>query len=372
MNEVENKAPIALALGGLIAIAIAVGIGRFVYTPILPWMVDDLGMTKSAAGALASANLIGYFTGALAAARANLPGSRRSWMLAALAITALSTAAMSGADSFVTFVVAAALVLDRLAALQRPRLAAIHFAGVGSGISLAALTVAGLAWFGGGWRSMWLVSGMISIIGLGLVFMLIPAQSEPRLVVNARRGSLSPAMRRLILAYGLYGFGYSVTTTFLVAIVRASPELKNYEPYAWLFVGLSAMPSIAIWSALARRVSNANAFALACVVEAIGVLVSVWTTSLLGLIVAAVFLGGTFVAITALGFFEARRLSQAGGDAQRAIAVMSAAFGFGQIVGPTLAGIGHDLSGSFVIPSVAASVALMIGAALTARGSRTA
>ena len=373
--------PIALALGGLIAIAVAVGIGRFVYTPILPWMLDDLGMTKSAAGALASANLAGYLGGALAAAGAALPGSRRRWMLAGLALTAAATAAMGWVTAFpvfiilraltgftgaFVFVIAAALVLDRLAVLQRPRLAAIHFAGVGAGITLSALIVAGLVLAGGGWRAMWIVSGLICALGLALVVALIPAHAEPKLTIAKRRGPLASPMRRLIWAYGLYGFGYSITTTFLVAIVRASPDLRSLEPYAWLVVGLSAMPSVAIWNALAARVGNANAFALACVLEAIGVIASVWTTSLFGLVLAAVLLGGTFVAITALGFIEARRLSQAGGDAQRVLAVMTAWFGVGQIIGPALAGIGHDLTGSFVLPSAAASLALVVAAMLTA------
>ena len=48
--------------------AAAVGIGRFVYTPILPLMVEDLGMTKASAGVLASANFAGYLAGALLAA----------------------------------------------------------------------------------------------------------------------------------------------------------------------------------------------------------------------------------------------------------------------------------------------------------------
>jgi predicted MFS family arabinose efflux permease len=67
-----------LALGGLVALAAAVGIGRFVYAPILPLMVEDLGMTKGAAGFLASANFLGYLAGALLAATPTIPGSRRS------------------------------------------------------------------------------------------------------------------------------------------------------------------------------------------------------------------------------------------------------------------------------------------------------
>ena len=42
--------PRLLATGGLIAIAAAIGIGRFIYTPILPAMADGLHLTKGEAG----------------------------------------------------------------------------------------------------------------------------------------------------------------------------------------------------------------------------------------------------------------------------------------------------------------------------------
>ena len=91
--------PRLLAIGGLIAMASAIGIGRFIYTPILPPMAEGLHLTKGAAGLIASANFLGYLAGAVAAASPRLQGNPRAWLLVALAVSAATTAAMARATS---------------------------------------------------------------------------------------------------------------------------------------------------------------------------------------------------------------------------------------------------------------------------------
>jgi predicted MFS family arabinose efflux permease len=130
----------------------------------------------------------------------------------------------------------------------------------------------------------------------------------------------------------------------------------------WIVFGMAAAPSVALWAWIARQLSIPAAFALACVIEAAGVLASIAWQTASGIFVAAILVGGTFMGITALGLILARTLAT--GDPRRALALMTGTFGLGQIIGPAFAGIVSDSLGSFTVPSIAAAVALLLAAAL--------
>jgi predicted MFS family arabinose efflux permease len=378
-TETPTIEPRPLALGGLMAMASSVGIGRFIYTPILPFMAEGLQLTKADAGLIASANFMGYLVGALVAATW-LPGSKRSWMIASLAASAVTTGAMGlsrsvpfflalrflgGAASAFVLVLASTLVLERLNRAGKDNLSAVHFAGVGVGIAASALLIWGLAELGNGWQSMWFGGCLATVVSTMAVALLVPAVNEHRPAVAA------PAIVRsgtrfwpLVMAYGLFGFGYVITATFIVSMVRASPNARSIEPFVWLVVGLFAIPSVAVWSAAARRAGALKALSAACLLEAIGVAMSVVSDSIGGLFVSAVLLGCTFMGITALGMIAARTMFV--GSPQRSLALMTAAFGLGQVIGPVAAGYGFELTGSFYLPTLAAAAALCISAVLTA------
>jgi len=368
-----TRNPVLLAFGGLLAMAAGIGVGRFVYTPILPPMVEALGLTKSAAGLVASANFLGYLLGALLAA-VRLPGSRRAWLLGALAVNALCLAAMAAASTLLPFlalrllagmasafclIFASALVLDRLAAAGRGGLSALHFAGVGVGIAVSAATVALLR----DWQAMWLAAAALATVaGLAVVAIVPPEAAPAAIATRATRSRPSGGFLVLAVAYFLFGLGYVITATFLIDIVRGTPAIRHFEPYAWVLVGLGAAPSVLLWTAIGRRIGLLQAFAVACVVEALGVLASVLWLTTAGVVLAALCLGGTFMGLTALGLVAAREAGD--GDPRGRIALMTAAFGLGQIIGPVVAGVVYDATGSLVGPSVAAASGLVIAAAL--------
>ncbi|HEY0570511.1 MAG TPA: YbfB/YjiJ family MFS transporter [Enterovirga sp.] len=373
---------LSLAIGGLLALGTSQGIGRFVHTPILPYMVADLRLSGGEAGLIASANFVGYLAGALFASLPRLPGERRLWMIAALATSAVTTAMTGlatalpalmairfagGFASAIVLVFASALVLDRINAAGRSDLTAVHFSGIGFGILASSLAASALIGMGAGWRDLWFAAGGLSLAAtLGVVRLVPPApmvRPEPGLSQADGGGTWSGPLARFALAYGLLGTGYVITATFIVAIVKADPALGPLAPFVWPITGIAIIPSTAVWNAVARRIGVYRAFAAASLTLAFGVAASVLPIGWAGPILGAVLLGGTFVGMTSLGFVGARNLS--GSDPRSVLGVMTAAFGVGQILGPVFAGFAYDLTGSFAFPSLTASAGLALSALLT-------
>src|SRR5690348_2916367 len=172
-NDTGSAASVALA--GLIALAVAMGIGRFAFTPILPMMEADAGLTLKAAGWLAAANYLGYLLGALSAAR--LP---RAWAIrGSLLLIAVVTFAMGVTESFAlqlllrllagvasawVLVHVSAWALDRLHAFGRADASGTVYAGVGIGIAGAGLLCIALMAAHADSMRTWQVFGVVSLV----------------------------------------------------------------------------------------------------------------------------------------------------------------------------------------------------------------
>lgn len=369
-----------VAFGGMLALAAGMGFGRFVYTPILPDMDAALGLSSTAGGLIASANFVGYLAGALLVALPHLRRGRRLWFLGGLVVSAASTAAMGmtgamqaflvlrfigGVASAFVLVLGSALVLDRLAALQHPHRAALHFAGVGVGTAASSVLVDALDATGAGWRALWLASGAVSALAVPLAAWLVPetppVAAAPPAASQGRR--LPRGLAMLTVAHGLFGFGYVVTATFLVAVVRGTLHSRPIEAAVWLVVGLAAAPSTALWGRIGHRAGSLRAYALACLLEALGVAAGgVWPGAA-GALLAALLLGGTFMGLTALGFAAARELGPQ--QQHQSFAIITAGFGLGQILGPSVAGVLLDRTHSFAAPSLLAAAAVVVAAGIT-------
>nr|WP_267913357.1 YbfB/YjiJ family MFS transporter [Thermohalobaculum xanthum] len=374
----SDKSPLAIALGGFLALAAAMGMGRFLYTPALP-MMAPAGLGPAEAGLVASANFAGYLAGALAASLPGLSAHARGLMLGALVASGVTTAAMAGtgsiwiwaalrfgggvASAFV-LVMASSLIVARLNAKGRGALAAVHFAGVGAGIAASALIAAPFVAGAEAWRQVWLTGGALSLGAAAAVALLVPGDGGAPRGAGGDARRRSPGIWRLVLAYAALGFGYVITATFIVAILRDGPSGRIGEMLVWLVVGLAAIPSVWFWSRIAARFGTVRAYQAAMLVEAAGVALSAVASGTVALALAAAALGGTFIGLTALGLQEAAR--RAGGDGRAVMGLMTAAFGLGQMIGPAVAGWMRDATGSYAGPSLIAAGVLVGGAMVAA------
>ncbi|GAA4405369.1 YbfB/YjiJ family MFS transporter [Quisquiliibacterium transsilvanicum] len=396
--------PVALALAGGCALAAGMGIGRFAYTPLLPAMQRELELSLAAAGYVASANFLGYLLGALLAIRVARE-HRSFWFLCALAASVATTIAMApaespwalgsirilaGAASAYIMIHGSAIALDALARAGKPMLFSLLAAGVGIGITITALMVEAMSRADASAATMWLaLGGLAALLALPATLLRDPPLQHPRPVAAAApadaaaaaaaapaaaatpgmAGLPAPNERRalawLTTAYGLLGFGYVITATFIVVIVRGTPEWRAWEMAVWMCVGLAGAPSNYVWMKIAQRIDPYRAMIAAFLLEAIGVMAAVAGGSLPMVMLGAVLLGGTFMAITAVGLSTGRLLAR--GESGPTLGRMTAAFGLGQIVGPGLGGWLAERTGSFLAPSMLASATLVACALMVAK-----
>lgn len=341
-----------VCLAAMISLAVAMGVGRFAFTPLFPLMLRD-GLLGSEAGALiAAANYLGYLVGALTAARLRVA----STMLLAVGLigTLLVTAAVglaataplwavlrfaAGVTSAWTLVATSAWALAWLAAAGRPQLAGVVFAGVGTGIALAGLFCLLAVQPGVSSLHLW-----IELAGLAGVVTLLPLWVSRRLSVpgsgSGSGATVRPASpchppsstRGLIVCYTLFGFGYILPATYLPALARQLVDDPQVFGLAWPLFGTAAALSTVVAAWGLGRVSRLKVWAACHLVMALGVLLpSIWA-SLGGVSIAAVLVGGTFMVITMVAMQEAR--ARGAENATAVLGQMTAGFAFGQLLGP--------------------------------------
>ena len=377
-----DRSLVSTACAGAIAMAVAMGFGRFSYTPILPAMMSGLAMSPADAGVIASANFIGYLVGAVVAGYGWAAGRERLVAVSALAATAVLLFAMGLTSSLVLFSVirflaglasafamifTTAIVLSRGLAAANPHVQSVHFGGVGIGIAVSSLMVFLLPAGGFGaianWQAGWFGGAVIACIGTFLVSLLLPA--GPAMAKGAEREKKLTWTRPLFvvaLTYGLFGFGYVITATFLVAMARQGATDHMVEFLAWFVTGLSAAVSVHLWRSAVGRLGLVGVYLAGLLVEAIGLVLAVALPSPLAPLVGGLLLGATFIMITAYGLQIGRVLAPA--SPRKVLAVMTAAFGVGQIIGPLVAGWLAEGSGSFTAPTLLAAGVLLFCAAL--------
>ncbi len=341
----------------MLSLAVAMGIGRFAFTPLLPMMLHDGVVDLAAASWLATANYIGYWLGAMACALQPWVWSRWSFLppvvhvkvirkgLLATVVLTMGMATqwptawplwrlLAGVVSALVFVYTSGWCLARLSVLGAPKLAGVIYVGPGLGIAVSGLAASAMV--AGGWHAAagWIAFGVLATVLTALTWpqlrgTVATAAAAPG---GPTAGSGRSAMAVLALAYGLAGFGYIVTATFLPVIARqalpGSVWLDLFWPLFGLGVGIGALLTIRFPVHWDRRHLLMGCYTL----QASGIMLGVWWPSLAGFALGSLLIGLPFTAITLFAMQEVRRLRPEG--ASGFIGLLTAVYGLGQIAGP--------------------------------------
>lgn len=392
----HESRPLTIALSGLLALAIAMGIGRFAFTPLLPMMLHD-GVVDLASGSwLATVNYLGYWLGAMACAlqpalwrRAGYAPPRhtrvvRFGLVATVLLTlgvALPPASLwplwrflAGVASALVFVFVSGWCLARLAVLGAPALAGIIYVGPGLGITLSGLAATAMVAHGVSAAAGWAAFALLAAALAALVWPQLRGDVQgAAAAADADAAPPRGTVAAFTLAYGLAGFGYIVTATFLPVIARqvlppGSVWLDLFWPIFGVGVSLGALLTVRLPMHLDRRL-----LLVACyVMQAAGILLGVWLPTLAGFALGSLLLGLPFTAITLFAMQEARRLQPH--HASALIGGLTAAYGLGQIAGPPMVAWLLPRSASpaagFTLALQIAAAALLAGAAIYAALAR--
>ena len=359
--------PFGIALAGLLSLAVAMGIGRFAFTPLLPIMLAERSVTLAGASLLASANYLGYLVGALVCTFQPWLWRRFGWapavngprlVRAGLVATALLTLGMAlhapgawpllrfaaGVASAVVFLYTSGWCLEQLARRGVPAMGALIYVGPGAGIVASGLAATGLVQFEAAAAIGWLTFGVLAGLLTAAVWSVFDARRGlPAPAVGPGGGShaLPPAqagaieMAWLAVGYGLAGIGYIVTATFLPVIARqalpGSPWLDLFWPLFGAGVMLGAVGASRLRAGGDLRLRLAGCYAI----QAVGVAASLVSPTLAGFALGSFLLGVPFTAITFFAMQEARRVRAA--QATSFMGLLTAMYGVGQIAGPPLA-----------------------------------
>ena len=373
----------ALSLGPAVSNSFA----RFAYALMLPAIRADLGLNYSQAGALNTANAIGYLGGALFAARyVSALGNRRLFCTGMVAtviailgsgltgdfVAQLGLRTVAGVGGAMVFICGAVLASNIFP--DRPRLAssaiAVYFGGAGAGILLSGAGVPPLLAIAGddAWRIAWLAIGIVS--ALFAVFAIWAARQIDEPSSGARGGAWPIAELRAALAsYFLFGAGYIAYMTFVVAWMVSHGRAALDVSLTWGTLGIATLVAPLAWRVPRARWRAATVLAASGVVLGIGAALPLVSTSRPAMLMSAVFFGGAmFTAPAAVTDLVKTSLPKTSWGS--AVSVFTVVFAIGQAIGPVLTGWLADVTQSLQA-GLAGSVAILAVASATAMRQRT-
>ena len=375
MNKTNNVA--ILILTGIAALTIAIGIGRFSYTPILPYMISELKLTTTDAGLIASSNYLGYLLGSLIPIFPQFPKNIRSIFIYSIFISIISLFAMGLTNTFEIFILirfihgvfsafvlilGTSLIVSHVQKKGKIFLGTAHFSGVGLGMALSAIVVSYLGFLNFTWDELWFSIGILAIMLSFQIIKFTPIQKAEVKYNLKSKNKTSLGFSLITISYGLYGFGYVAFGTFISTMSRLTPGLEKTEPYVWFVVGVTGIPSVFFWNWFGSKIGNDIGLFLANLILGLGVLFSVLINNEFGIFISCILFGLSFVPITSMCLLEGQE--RFSGSFIVSTAILTFSFSIGQMIGPYLSGLLTDYYNSFFFSMIISGIVLIFGSLL--------
>src|SRR5690554_6261161 len=346
-NTTTPKELFGVLAAGAIVLMVVHTLGRFVYTPLLPYLIDDGQLTAPEGAAIATWNYLGYLMGAMLAIRWHRVSHIRILLPAFLVVhvvttifvtqtdnlTAIATARwLNGVANGVVFVQAPALILEWLVLRNRSSMSGLVYIGVGLGLLLSSGLVSGTADFLEGAQRWW-PAALVSIPlawwgGMQLRKLDVPVREHDdsgQAITNT--SLIDRASIPLFLSYAGAGLGYILPMTFLPLLAKIElPDGHFLQDGTWMLVALFTIPAPWLWNKLGAIMGDLPALRLNFIIQLAGVLAAVLWPGAIGLVLCAVLVGGTFLGTVLLTQRIGRALHPHQGP--RLSAAMVALYGF--------------------------------------------
>ncbi|EGQ4017526.1 YbfB/YjiJ family MFS transporter [Staphylococcus pseudintermedius] len=368
-----------LALG-MIALFIVIALGRFAYTPILPFMQLDTGLDNKSVGLLATFNYLGYLIGAMLPIfyiMKNKVFDLKCYLLLNVATMLLFGVTdhfviwsllrlLNGISSGAVFVLASNIVLEALHLARREGIAGLLYSAVGLGLFSSSLFIF-LYTDVTHWRETWIWLGSVAFILTLIIIVCLrenptlpePASHKthgPEKVIRYSKKFYIP----FAIAYFCEGAGYIITGTFLVAIVKTMPTLSEYAALSWMFVGLGAIPATVLWSMIGQRIGICLSVILAFLLQIVAVLMPIFTVNAFAIALSSMIFGATFLGLTTLFMSKSHQITfETKGN--NLVAVMTLIYSVGQMIAPYISGILIERTHSYNDALIFAAAILVVG-----------
>ena len=381
----ESSAPLQawqVMVGGICGLVLSIGLARFAFTPLLPQLQLQAGLTDAAAGGLAAVHYAGYMSGALAVAWIDGVRWRHRLYSTGLWLSLLTVAGMAlsnwlpawalwrylgGLCGATGMLLGAGLVLGWLMRQGRRPELGVLFTGLGLGIVVSALGAWSVSQMWAMWSHQWLAMAAMGLLFFVPAWLWRPPVPPAQPAVNAATASPKVSRRWMLTMAGSYfaaGWGFVISATFTVAIVEREPALAGQGALVWALVGLAAMPAVFLWDKVARRLGDTRALLLALGLQTLSVVLPAVSGSLAAALAGAVGYGATFIGIVSLTLaLVGRRAPQNPG---KAMARLTLSYGAAQVIAPVVAGAMAQATGTFKGALWLTAGVMLLGMALLA------